>query len=293
MTRRKFDRFMVDVELGSNAKVGRFTDAEFRCLVTGVWALAAKADPRGSLIVAGAPATAPDVARQARCSVKIAQATLKRMRNLGMLDGDAKVHDWDELNPSPGAERSRRWRHKNVTQSVAQTSRDRHANVTQNVTQALLEVEVEEEVVVTNVTTPSASPPKELREGEAWELSHVLARMIRERDPRAKVAPESERWLRDMRLLLADRDGKAAEVVRVLRWSQQDSFWQQNILSPGKLRKHFTQLLLKQQDKGAKVVQLKGQRAEDWAGLERRPDESWEEWRRRYRGVDNQEEEAG
>lgn len=76
-------------------------------------------------------------------------------------------------------------------------------------------------------------------------LCRVLADLIRQRDPKATVKPDSDRWSTDMRLLVADRDGDLAEVERVLRWSQADPFWQQNILSPGKLRAQFTQLLLK------------------------------------------------
>lgn len=73
-------------------------------------------------------------------------------------------------------------------------------------------------------------------------LALLLAELITSRDPKAKVAPESPRWLRDMRLLIADREGDVDEVERILRWSQHDQFWQANILSPGKLRQQFTAL---------------------------------------------------
>jgi len=80
---------------------------------------------------------------------------------------------------------------------------------------------------------------------EVVRLSHLLADLIRERDPKASVRPDSASWLRATRLLLADRRGDAAEVERVIRWCQADSFWQNNILSPKKLREKFTQLALK------------------------------------------------
>lgn len=83
------------------------------------------------------------------------------------------------------------------------------------------------------------------------ELSHLLAELINQRDPKAKVAPNSASWQRDMRLLIKDRDGDVQEVERVLRWSQADHFWQSNILSPGKLRKQFTMLLLQCQARQA------------------------------------------
>jgi len=73
-------------------------------------------------------------------------------------------------------------------------------------------------------------------------LCDLLADLIRARDPRARVAPSSERWTTAMRLLISDRDDDVVEVERVLRWSQRDSFWQSNILSPTKLREKFETL---------------------------------------------------
>lgn len=73
-------------------------------------------------------------------------------------------------------------------------------------------------------------------------LCELLAEKVTANDPKAKVAPESARWLRDMRLLIDDREGDVEEVEQVLLWSQADSFWSSNILSPGKLRQQFTAL---------------------------------------------------
>lgn len=143
---RSYNRFMVDVELGGNAKVGRLTDAEFRCLITGVWALAAKAEPRGALLVAGQAADERDVARQAHCSPTVAKRTLAKLRQLGMLERDEAgvewVHHWDVVNPAPKAsdtpearrERKRRQRdrqtsngHADVTRDMNGKSRESHA----------------------------------------------------------------------------------------------------------------------------------------------------------------------
>ena len=85
-------------------------------------------------------------------------------------------------------------------------------------------------------------------------LNELLAARIRENDPKADPRPDSDRWRTDMRLLVAERDGDVDEVRRVLLWSQADSFWRGNILSPGKLRKQFTQLLLK--STGGQVLQM-------------------------------------
>lgn len=76
-------------------------------------------------------------------------------------------------------------------------------------------------------------------------LCKRLASHIRRNDQKADPKPESERWRTDMRLLLADRGSDVGEVERVIDWCQSDEFWRSNILSPGKLRKQFTQLLLR------------------------------------------------
>ena len=50
---------------------------------------------------------------------------------------------------------------------------------------------------------------------------------------------------------MRERDGRTHEGIRDLfRWANADSFWKTNILSPGKLRKKFDDLLLKQQFNG-------------------------------------------
>lgn len=81
-------------------------------------------------------------------------------------------------------------------------------------------------------------------------LSERLANHVRANDPKADPQPTSERWLTDMRLLLADRAGDVAEVERIVDWCQQDDFWRSNVLSPGKLRKQFTQLMLASKRRG-------------------------------------------
>lgn len=156
---------MVDVELASNPKIGRFTDAEFRCMLTGVWALAAKASQRGSLTVGGQPATSEDVAHQARCAVSVARRTIDKMVGLGMLDYDADrdcyaVHDWDQINPAPkvdrtAAQRQHRWRGRvrNADRNAV-TNGDVTRYVTRDVTPRNAH-EVEVEVKKTSSSTTS------------------------------------------------------------------------------------------------------------------------------------------
>ena len=55
--------------------------------------------------------------------------------------------------------------------------------------------------------------------------------------------------------------------MRVLDWSQQDSFWQSNILSMPKFRKQFAQLQMKSRQQQRQQQQRKPQRT--WVDVAR------------------------
>lgn len=79
---------------------------------------------------------------------------------------------------------------------------------------------------------------------DAIRLSELLRDLIRARKTDFKEPPLAS-WIRDMELLLRVDKRKPDEIEAVIRWCQQDPFWQNNILSVGKLRKQYDQLELK------------------------------------------------
>jgi hypothetical protein len=102
----KYDCFMVHVHSGTNGKLGRLTDAEYRCHVGGVLAIAAMSPYRGALLIAeGVKADERDVARLSGKSVPAARSAMSKLRELGILEADDDgvewVHDWDVYNPPP------------------------------------------------------------------------------------------------------------------------------------------------------------------------------------------------
>lgn len=253
MSRRAFDRFMVANDNGRNLKLARLTDGEFRALIQGVLPIASEATPRGSFMVGALPATAEDVSFMApKVSRRTAKATLEKLRKLGMLEYDDQlggewVHDFDKLNPAPktdptNAKRQAAWRARNAERN-AKSNGGSNGDVTPP------EVKKGKELPIGSSSSEAAkATPDTLR------LCHLLADLIRQRDPRFKSDPESAGWLRQMRLLIADRDGDLGEIERVLRWSQADEFWQTNILCPEKLRKQFSQLTIKMKAAGLRAV---------------------------------------
>jgi len=105
---RKFDRFMLDVEIGRSLKLAALTPQERWCHVAGVLAIAAKASERGFLIVGGRPAEVMHVAKQADVPTRVATSTLAKLRELGILVPDEatgweRIHDWEEFQVEPRA----------------------------------------------------------------------------------------------------------------------------------------------------------------------------------------------
>jgi len=107
-----------------------------------------------------------------------------------------------------------------------------------------VEIEETEKTVErnTNATAVAISQKKQISE-EAIELTQYLWQKIQANNEYAKE-PNLEKWAEEMdKILRIDkRDLKAIRFL--IEWSQQDSFWSTNILSPAKLRKHFEKLFL-------------------------------------------------
>lgn len=240
MSRHPFLAVMVDIRIGQNLKLARLPVAERWCFLA-VLCIAAMASPRGCLRVGEREADASDLALQANVKLAVARSAVAHFGEAGMLERDEelgcwRVTNWDDWQREPRSDATNTERQRR--------HRERHRedrNVTHNVSNAG-EVEVEVEGEVEDSLRSSSSAPVPAADPEIARLCHLFADLILERDPRARVAPESKRWHTDMRRLLADRKGDHAEVERVLRWSQADPFWQSNILSPTKLRAQFTQL---------------------------------------------------
>lgn len=129
----EFDSIMVRVEVGGSRKLRRFSAEERWCVLAGVWALAAKSPLRGYLLITEKlPVEVEDIAEQAGVKVTTARSTLKKMRDLGMLEYDDElkaehVHDWHQHQPEPKASESREaWRER----QRRKRDKDRQAGVT-------------------------------------------------------------------------------------------------------------------------------------------------------------------
>lgn len=77
-----------------------------------------------------------------------------------------------------------------------------------------------------------------------FQLSKLLFDFILERNPNHKI-PNLQGWAEHIGLMVRVDKRSLREIEGAIRWSQQDSFWQNNILSTAKLRKQFDTIYLK------------------------------------------------
>lgn len=103
------------------------------------------------------------------------------------------------------------------------------------------------------------------------KLSKHLMRLILKRKPDYREHKKQKRcayikWARYIRLM-REQDGRKPEgISEVIKWCQQDDFWQDNILSTSKLREQFDKLELKMRKKG--ITQNKRRTVEEVFGDE-------------------------
>ena len=87
-------------------------------------------------------------------------------------------------------------------------------------------------------------------ESNQIRFASFLFSEIRRRKPDYKE-PNLQRWAVHIDRMIRLDKRKPETITRVIIWCQQDDFWQNNILSTDKLRKHFDRLEL-QMNKGQK-----------------------------------------
>mgnify|MGYP001558927864 FL=1 len=79
-------------------------------------------------------------------------------------------------------------------------------------------------------------------------LSELLLNKILERRPTYKK-PNIQNWCKDTDKMIRIDKRNPVEIEKIINWCQNDSFWQNNILSMDKLRKQYDQLALKMEEK--------------------------------------------
>ena len=77
-----------------------------------------------------------------------------------------------------------------------------------------------------------------------FRLSKLLYSLILKRNPKQKK-PNFQKWTDHVEKIIRIDKRTPDEIEKVIKWCQQDIFWQNNILSTNKLREQFDQIWLK------------------------------------------------
>jgi len=98
------------------------------------------------------------------------------------------------------------------------------------------------------VSKEKVSNGKYTSNSEEIRLASLLFDLMVQRKPDHKK-PDLQSWAKHIDLMIRIDNRTTKKIEAVIRWSQQDSFWQNNILSTLKLRKHFDELEMKSNER--------------------------------------------
>lgn len=113
------------------------------------------------------------------------------------------------------------------------------------------EIEIEKEIDIDKdkeKKNKSQSPRRYDDDSPYLKMAQYLFNWIKQNNPSAKE-PNYQKWADDFRKLSEIDKRSKKDIKQIIDWSQKDNFWQTNILSPFKLRKHFDQLTMQKNAK--------------------------------------------
>jgi hypothetical protein len=111
---------------------------------------------------------------------------------------------------------------------------------------AIPEITSEITTKTTSKERKKPSRPKQVYDEQSihYQLALRLYQKILSNNENHKE-PDFQKWANDVRLML-ERDNRTEEqIIYLIDWCQQDSFWKSNILSTSKLREKFDQLVIR------------------------------------------------
>ena len=224
----------IEDTMPSNPKIASLSDRAFRLYVTG-------------LCYAGKHLTDGFIPAPLRRTLgtEMASKLASKLLDKGLwikVEGGYQIHDYlkhqtskaqaeiEKENNRLRAERARKAKSSAIRHGV--TNGERSVRVT-----------------LTDTPTPTDSDIKnslsdlKIELKEAFELCELLAQLIVRNG--GKNPTISKTWIQDMNRIITLDSRKIAEVKYLIEWSQKDTFWCSNILSPKSLRAKFDQLRLK------------------------------------------------
>ncbi|BAR82264.1 N-terminal phage replisome organizer [Bacillus thuringiensis serovar tolworthi] len=186
-------------------------------------------------------------------TVRLALTTFERYRMIEITNHNfIFIANWEKHQNIDGmekirlqtAKRVRKHREKKEQEQLALEGETAKKDVTLHVTYCNAteeDKELEEDI---DKDIKNIKPSRLKYEIPDMENAKLLFQLMLENNENCKE-PNLESWANEMRLM-RERDKRTEEHIQyVIKWSQRDSFWKTNILSPSKLRKQFDQLIVR------------------------------------------------
>ncbi len=85
------------------------------------------------------------------------------------------------------------------------------------------------------------------------EMVNLLTSLIKQNNPAWEIRGSPEKWAEDINKIFRIDKRTYPQIEYMIRWTQKDSFWSQNILSAAKLRDKFNDLIPKVRGKNEKT----------------------------------------
>lgn len=127
---------------------------------------------------------------------------------------------------------------ENVKPTLTETLNPSNKNVKPNKT-------VSVDNISKTTTTPEQTPKVIKFDPVDVEMVNLLVELIQKNNPAWKMKGNPDKWAADMNKLRRIDGYTEKQVEYMIRWTQKDSFWSQNILSASKLREKFNDLIPK------------------------------------------------
>jgi len=215
-----------------------------------------------------------------RKSLPIVKLALKTLVQFGMIsiedDGKILINNWDKHQNVEGMEkikeqnriRQQKFREKqkllmansNGTHNVSVTEEPNNSEIEPsdeilNSIKVEKSTENEDQVTLHNVSITEQRKSKRKSKNiynensNEFRLAFLLFGLIKERNTEHKP-PNLQDWAAHIGLMIRKDNRHPDKIETVIRWSQKEDFWQNNILSTKKLREQFDQLVLKMKGNG-------------------------------------------
>ncbi|MGF3113725.1 phage replisome organizer N-terminal domain-containing protein [Facklamia sp. P9177] len=184
-------------------------------------------------------------------TVAVAMKTFEQIGLVEMLEtGELYLKQINEMigSETDSAKRMRKLRAKeNLTELPEPSHCDNNVQKSDIVVQKSdTEKEIEKEIDIDIKKKSNNSQQSKSRYAEDsnyFLLSKFLLSLIKKRNPEHKE-PNLQNWADDFRKLVELDKRDLSQVKNVVIWCQNNDFWQNTILSPAKVRKHYDKLVL-------------------------------------------------